>query len=123
MNKVILIGNLTQVPKYSKTSNGIAVCKFSIAVSRNYGGDNKEKITDFFNCTAWRNTADNIAHYCVKGSKVAVIGSLENHCYKDKEGNTRTVIEINAIEVEFLASPKRKEEDEMQEVETDELPF
>ena len=75
MNKVFLIGNLTRDPELTETSSGVAICRFSIAVNRNYttGG---ERQTDFFNCTAWRGLGENVAKYAKKGNKVAVNGSI-----------------------------------------------
>ena len=49
MNKVYLIGNLTRDPELSETPNGIALCRFSIAVNRNYSSSDGERQTDFFN--------------------------------------------------------------------------
>lgn len=123
MNKVFLIGNLSHSPKLSETPNGTAVCKFSIAIQRSFANEKGEKVADFLNCTAWRGTAQNIAKYASKGSKISIVGSIENRNYTDKNGNNRTATEINVAEVEFLSAPKSKEENEMVEVETDELPF
>ena len=58
MNKVFLIGNLTRDPELTETASGVAVCNFSIAVNRNYASQDGERQTDFFNCTAWRGTAE-----------------------------------------------------------------
>lgn len=123
MNKIFLIGNLSHSPKLSETPNGTAVCKFSIAVQRNFANDKGEKIADFFNCTAWRGTAQNIAKYASKGSKISVVGSVENRNYTDKSGNNRITTEINVVEVEFLSVSKNKDENGMIEIESDELPF
>lgn len=125
MNKVILIGNLTHSPKLTRTPNGTSVCKFRIAVQRNYPTNNSERITDFFSCTSWRTTAENIARYCLKGSKIAVIGSLGTNDYTDREGKNHNSIEINVTEMQFLSSQQKtdSEESEMIEVESDELPF
>lgn len=109
MNKVYLIGNLTRDPELSETSNGIAVCKFSIAVNRNYAGSDGERVTDFFNITVWRNQADNCGRYLKKGSKVAIVGSLQNRSYEDKEGIKRNVTDIVANEVEFLSTKNAQE--------------
>ena len=51
MNKVILVGNLTRDPELTETPNGIAVCRFSIAVSRDYASSDGTRETDFFNIT------------------------------------------------------------------------
>jgi single-strand DNA-binding protein len=104
MNKVYLIGNLTRDPELSETTSGIALCRFSIAVNRNYSGSDGERQTDFFNIIVWRTQAENCGRYLKKGSKVAIVGSLQNRNYEDKDGNKRTVTDIVANEVEFLSS-------------------
>jgi len=103
MNKVYLIGNLTRDPELTETNSGIPVCRFAIAVNRPYSNGG-EKLTDFFNITVWRNQAENCGKYLKKGSKVAVVGSLQNRSYEDKEGNKRQVTDIIANEVEFLST-------------------
>lgn len=107
MNKVFLIGNLTRDPELSETPNGKAVCRFTLAVGRNYG----DSETDFFNVNVWREKAENCAKFLAKGKKVAVVGSLQNRSYEDKDGIKRTVTDVVASEVEFL-TPKQAQEDE-----------
>ncbi|MGN0814573.1 MAG: single-stranded DNA-binding protein [Candidatus Coproplasma sp.] len=104
MNKVFLIGNLTRDPELTETSSGVAICRFGIAVNRNYtsGG---ERQTDFFNCTAWRGLGENVARYAKKGNKVAVTGSIELRNYEDSQGNKRTSVDVVCQDVEFL-TPK-----------------
>ena len=111
MNKVYLIGNLTRDPEVSETPNGITLCRFAIAVNRNYSSDG-ERQTDFFNITVWRTQAENCGRYLKKGSKVAIVGSLQNSSYEDKDGNKRTVTDIVASEVEFLSSKSSQENGE-----------
>ena len=103
MNKVILVGNLTRDPELTETPNGIAVCRFAIAVSRDYANSEGTRETDFFNITVWRGRAENCGRYLKKGSKVAIVGSLQNRQYEDKDGNKRQVTDIIANEVEFLS--------------------
>ena len=102
MNKVFLIGNLTRDPELAETNSGVAVCHFSIAVNRSFSSADGERQTDFFNVTAWRGTAENVAKFCKKGSKVAVSGSIQIRQYDDQQGNKRTAVDIVAQEVEFL---------------------
>ncbi|MBO7186962.1 MAG: single-stranded DNA-binding protein [Clostridia bacterium] len=111
MNKVILIGNLTKDPELSETPNGVAVCKFSIAVSRDYSSSDGTRETDFFNVTVWRGRAEVCGRYLRKGNKVCVVGSLQNRSYEDKDGVKRTVTDIVASEVEFL-TPKNSQDGE-----------
>ena len=105
MNKVILVGNLTKDPELSETPSGVAVCKFSLAVSRDYTNAEGNRDTDFFNITVWRGRAENCGKYLKKGNKVAIVGSLQNRSYEDKDGIKRTVTDVVASEVEFL-TPK-----------------
>ena len=105
MNKVILIGNLTRDPELTETPSGVAVCRFAIAVSRDYANADGTRETDFFNITVWRGRAETCGKYLKKGNKVAVIGSLQTRSYEDKDGVKRNVTDIIANEVEFL-TPK-----------------
>ena len=110
MNKVILIGNLTRDPELTETPSGVAVCRFAIAVSRDYANADGTRETDFFNITVWRGRAENCGKYLKKGNKVAVIGSLQNRSYEDKDGIKRNVTDVVANEVEFL-TPKNAQSD------------
>lgn len=110
MNKVFLIGNLTRDPELSETGSGISVCRFSIAVNRDYTNADGERGTDFFNCTAWRGIAETIARYCKKGNKVAICGSIQTRSYEGNDGIKRTATEIVAQNVEFL-TPKQNDDE------------
>ena len=109
MNKVFLIGNLTRDPELRETASGVAVCGFTIAVSRNYTNEDGERQTDFFNCTAWRGLGETIAKYTKKGKKVSVVGSVQLRNYEDNEGIKRTAVDIIVQDVEFL-SPKEADD-------------
>ena len=104
MNRIFLIGNLTRDPELSETQGGIAVCRFSIAVNRRRTAEGEQQ-TDFFNVTAWRGLAENVARFCKKGNKVAVVGNLQIRQYEDRDGQKRTSVDVIADEVEFL-TPK-----------------
>ena len=116
MNKVILVGNLTRDPELSETPSGIAVCRFSIAVSRDYANADGNRETDFFNITVWRGRAENCGKYLKKGNKVAIVGSLQNRSYDDKDGNKRYVTDVIANEVEFLTPRGAQGEEEVETV-------
>ena len=102
MNKVILIGNLTSDPELTETNGGIKICRFAIAVNRNYSGSDGERKTDFFNCVAWRGLGETVARFTKKGTKVCVSGSIELRNYEDSQGVKRTGVDIVAQDVEFL---------------------
>lgn len=110
MNKVFLIGNLTRDPELSETANGTPVCRFSIAVNRNFSSSDGTRETDFFNITSWKNQAETVAKYTKKGNKVAVVGSIQIRSYDDKDGIKRQAVDIIANEVEFL-TPKGGSDD------------
>ena len=112
MNKVILIGNLTRDPELTETPTGVSVCRFSIAVSREYANAEGERETDFFNITVWRGRAEVCGKYLKKGNKVAIVGSLQNRSYEDKDGVKRYVTDIIASEVEFLTPKGAQGEDD-----------
>lgn len=137
MNKVILVGNLTRDPESSQTSSGVSVCKFSMAVNRNYTNANGERDTDYINILTWRGLADNCAKYCTKGMKVGICGQIQTRSYDDKDGNKRYITEVIADEVEFISYPKtecaepkqapkigsKKSVQDLKPIEDDGLPF
>ena len=115
MNKVILVGNLTRDPELTETATGVAVCRFSIAVQRDYAGADGTREADFFNVIAWRGQAETCGRFLKKGSKIAVIGSLQNRSYEDKDGVKRTVTDIVLSEFEFLSPNNRGDEEGLEE--------
>lgn len=115
MNKVFLIGNLTRDPELTETSSGTQICRFGMAVNRQYTSSDGERETDFFNVTAWRGTAENIARYCRKGHKVAVLGSVQIRSYEDRDGVKRTAVDIVAQDVEFLTQRARDDDGQYDE--------
>lgn len=85
MNKVILMGRLTRDPELRQTPNGIASCRFSIAVNRNFKNQQTGQYdADFINCIAWRQTAEFINKYFRKGQMIALDGTLRTGSYQDK---------------------------------------
>jgi single-strand DNA-binding protein len=136
MNKVYLIGNLTRDPELSETSTGIAFCRFSVAVNRTYANSEGTRETDYFNIIVWRALAENCGKFLKKGSKVAIVGSLQNRSYEDKDGIKRNVTDVIANEVEFL-TPKtagaedvdapvvsaRRERPQLEAIDDNQLPF
>lgn len=130
MNKAILIGNLTKDPELSTTNSGISVCRFTLAVSRRFIGSSGERETDFLNIIAWRSQAENCSKYLRKGSKCAVVGSIQTRSYDAQDGSKRYITEITADEVEFLSSragegmtEKKEDVAELQPIDDDTLPF
>lgn len=128
MNKVILIGNLTKDPEFATTANGVAVVRFTVAVSRRFSNEKGEKEADFINCVAWRSLADNVHKYVHKGDKVAVVGALQARTYEAQDGSKRSATEVIADEVEFVGGKKNdgargQKQPEMTPVSNEGLPF
>ncbi|MCI9405935.1 MAG: single-stranded DNA-binding protein [Oscillospiraceae bacterium] len=128
MNIVHLSGRLTADPVLRKTAEGISVSTFTVAVDR----AGKSGGTDFIPCTAWRERAESIVRYFVKGSPILITGSLRVESYKDKYGNNRTRTDVNVGQWEFtLSDPTRSASipapplaDDFQETDgLDDLPF
>ena len=111
MNKSFLIGNLTKDPELTETSNGIKVCRFTLAVNRNYKGSDGERKADFFNWVAWRGKAETIVKYVKKGNKVYVSGSFEQRDYEDSKGIKRTSYDLIVSDIEFLSARINSEDE------------
>ena len=130
-NFVSMIGRIAADFELNHTKSDIPVCNFSIAVQR--PGANKEDKPDFFDCTAWRGTAENISKFFRKGDGIGIIGYLQTDTYQDNNGNNRKKVEIVVDSFEFL--PGRKQQGGQSEqatpepvpepmpVQTDNLPF
>ena len=114
MNKVILVGNLTRDPELITTNNGISLCRFTLAVQRRYSSNEGEREADFINIVVWRAAADNCYKYLKKGSKAAVIGSMQTRSYEGSDGARRYITEVVADEVEFLSSRNGGDDEAME---------
>lgn len=110
MNKVILIGRNTKAIELKQTTSGVSVAQFSIAVKRNFKNADGEYESDFFNCIAYRNTAELVSKYVGRGDLIAVDGRLQTRNYTDKSGRKVYVTEVIADNVEFLQNKKDKQE-------------
>jgi len=99
LNKSQIIGHLGQDPELQYTSEGTAVCNFSVATNQ-YDRDEPE----WHNCTAWGSLAEIVNEHLAKGERVFVEGSLRTRQWEDSDGRTRQTTEIHADEVIFLGS-------------------
>lgn len=93
-NKVILMGRITKDIEIKTTLSGVSVTSFSIAVDRRVQSKDGEKVTDFIDCVAWRQTADFISRFFSKGKLILVEGELQTRTYTDKSGNNRKAVEV-----------------------------
>ena len=104
MNKFIASGNLVREPELTYSKTGTAIFRNALAVNDEY----KKDKTHFFNFTAFGKTAETMATYLQKGSKILVDASLNQNTY-EKDGHNRTSIELNINRFEFLESKKQHE--------------
>ena len=121
MNQWIGMGRLTRDPemRVSQTNNQMSIAKFSLAVDRRYS-KNGEKETDFFNITAFGKLAEFCDRYLKQGTKVIVIGELQNNNYTNKEGQKVYSVNIVASSIEFAESKKAESQPETQNTDSNE---
>lgn len=105
MNKAIIVGGLTRDPESGSTQTGVAWCRFTVAVDRQYRDQNGNKITDYLSIVTWRTTAENCARFLAKGRKVGIVGHIETRSWEDQDGQKHYTTEVVGDHVEFL-TPK-----------------
>jgi single-strand DNA-binding protein len=101
-NVITLVGNITDDPELRFTPSGAAVANFTVAVNRrqqSQAGKWEDKLDGFFRCNAWRDLAENVAESLQKGTRVMVVGRLQQRSWEDQEGNRRSVVEVLVDEV------------------------
>ena len=108
MNKVILMGRLTRDPevRYGGADNQMAIARFSLAVDRRRRqGDSAE--ADFFNCTAFGKLGEFVERYLKQGTKIALVGRIQNDNYTNREGQKVFSVQIIVEEIEFAESKRQ----------------
>ena len=101
------MGRLARDPELRYTQSQIAVCNFCLAVDRRYKSKETDVAqVDFINCISWRNTAEFISRYFVKGNRILIRGELQVRSYEDKNGEIRYVTEVVANDAEFCESKR-----------------
>ena len=95
INKVIMTGRLTACPELKQTPSGVTVCSFTIA--QNNG---KDRAAEFFDCIAWRQTAEFLSKYFRKGDGIEIVGRLQSRAY-EKDNVKRKIYEVVCDVVSF----------------------
>jgi len=100
---VTVIGNMTADPELRFTPSGAAVANFTIASTPSHfdkvSSSFKDDETLFMRCSIWREAAENVAESLVKGLRVVAYGRLVQREWEDREGQKRTVVELQVEEV------------------------
>jgi single-strand DNA-binding protein len=104
---IVAVGNATRDPEARSLANGSQVVSFSLAVSRKVKGENE---TTYLDVSIWGKTGEVAMSYVKKGSLVLVAGRLEVRKYTGKDGNEKTIVGINANEIQLLGGGYKKEE-------------
>jgi len=100
---ITVVGNLTGDPELRFTPSGAAVANFTVASTpRSFDKQSnewKDGDTLFMRCSVWREAAENVAESLTKGMRVLVQGRLVQRSYETREGEKRTVVELQVDEV------------------------
>lgn len=100
---VTVVGNLTADPELRFTQSGAAVASFTVASTPRHYDKQQDKWVDdpalFMRCNVWRQVAENVAESLTRGSRVIVSGRLRQRSFETKEGEKRTVVELEVDEV------------------------
>ena len=111
MNKVFIMGRLTKDPEQRMSTSGIETSRITVAVNRPKI-KNEEQQADFFNCIAFRKTAEIINKYFNKGQMILIIGSLQTRTWEAQDGEKRYATEIIIEEAKFTGDTKTVSYDE-----------
>jgi single-strand DNA-binding protein len=105
--QITLIGHLGNDPESRFTPSGVMVASFNVATSRSWTGQDgqRQEKTTWFRVSVWNKAAEPIMQYLHKGSKVLVVGEVEEaRAFTDRDGNNRASLEVKAQNVRFLDS-------------------
>ena len=113
MNSVNLVGRLTKEVDLKFTSSGVAMGTFTLAVNRSFKNANDEYEADFILCQIWRKSAENLANYTQKGSRIGIEGRIDTSNYENKEGQRVYVTKV-IVNNFHLLDPKSETQNQSQ---------
>jgi single-strand DNA-binding protein len=100
---ITVVGNLTADPELRFTPSGAAVANFTVAstprIYDRQSGEWKDGEALFLRCNIWREAAENVAESLTRGSRVIVTGRLKQRTFETREGEKRTVVEVEVDEI------------------------
>ncbi|MCS6871803.1 MAG: single-stranded DNA-binding protein [Anaerolineae bacterium] len=103
--QLIIVGNVGRDPEFKFLDNGIAVCKFSVAVNKVTGrGDQRKEKTTWFTVTMWRERAETASQLIKKGQRVLIIGEVGASAYVAQDGKPTATLEVTASDFRLLSS-------------------
>ena len=101
LNRISLMGRIVRDCPLHHTQSGIPVTNFTLAVERDYKDANGDKITDFVDCVAWRQTASLLGQYGSKGRLIVTDGRLQLRDWTNRDGNKRRSAEVLIENIHF----------------------
>ena len=120
----IIVGNVGRDPEMKYTQTGVAVCDFSVAVTKRFkSGDEQRETTTWFRVTAWRALAETCNAHVHKGMQIMVTGEIEASAYAGQDGNPRASLELTAQNVTFLGRKGDGEQAAPPATESEGMPF
>jgi len=114
INTCVIGGRLVRDMEVRYLQSGTAVGNLTLATDRPKYKD-REKETDFIDCTLWGKRAESLSSYLVKGKPICVTGALNIRSYEDKNGVKRKAASINVSELRFLPDSKGNSNDNGQQ--------
>lgn len=100
---ITVVGNLTADPELRFTPSGAAVANFTVAstprILDRQSGEWKDGEALFMRCNIWREAAENVAESLSRGSRVIVTGRLKQRSFETREGEKRTIVEVEVEEI------------------------
>ncbi len=103
--QTVILGNVGRDPEMRYTQSGVAVCSFSVAVTKRWtqDGEQREK-TNWYRVSAWRQLAEITNQYVHKGMQIMVVGTVEARGYTDNNNEPSASLELTARDIQFLGS-------------------
>ncbi|OHD15974.1 MAG: hypothetical protein A2086_11120 [Spirochaetes bacterium GWD1_27_9] len=106
LNVSLIEGRLTKDPELHYTKNGLALCKFNVAINKSTKvGDKLTQDVTYIAINVWNKVAESCAKYLKKGTLIRAKGRLKQNSWQDKEGVKRSKISLEAAGVDFLSYP------------------
>lgn len=121
--EILIVGHVGRDCDLKYTPQGVAVASFSIAVSKKLGkGDDAREVTTWFNCTMWREKAENLTPYIKKGHALMVWGEASVDAYIANDGKPAASLKVMVNRIQFLEKKEQESEPTATEESAD-IPF
>ena len=110
LNQIVLVGRLTREITVHKSDNGVKVATIPLAIPRSFKNSEGYYDTDFIDCVAFDNIAENTSEYVNKGDIVGIKGRIQSKVV-EKEGKKTNELDIICEKITFLSSKPKDEEE------------